>query len=259
MRRVRWHVRHGLPLKVARIYSRSPGQRYCPICERSSLYFLPGGMEKIRGDARCQYCFTAERHRLLWQFLVKKSHLFPPRPKVLHIGPGDIRYLVSKLKKHFGTLKGGGQYVTAGLELRQVVVKTDVTTMAFADEVFDFIYCSHVLEHVEEDKRALREIRRVLRVGGHAIVQIPITAEKTFEDPTVVDPERRFEFFGDPGHVRRYGPDFAMRLRAAGFQVETFRVEDVVEQADVQRLGLALAAQPIVADEPQETLFLCRR
>lgn len=248
-RKIRWHVQQGLPLRIARAFSRSPGQRYCPICDRQSLCFLPSGREQ-RPDARCPYCFTAERHRLLWLFLVRQSHLFPPRPKVLHIGPGDIPYLVSKMKKHFGD--AGCEYVTAGLEPRQVIVKADATTMPFANEVFDFIYCSHVLEHVEEDKKALREMRRVLRVGGLAICQVPITAEKTLEDPAVVDPERRFEVFGDPGHVRRYGPDFAVRLRASGFLVETFQVEDVVtEEAEATRLGLA--------DRPQEILFLCRR
>ena len=141
--------------------------------------------------------------------------------------------------------------MTAGLELRQVMVKTDATNLAFPDEVFDFIYCSHVLEHIEEDKKALREMRRVLRVGGHAIFQVPITAEKTLEDPTVVDPEQRLVVFGDRGHVRRYGPDVATRLRAFGFLVETFRVEDVVKEADATRMGLA--------DRPQEILFCCRR
>lgn len=248
LRRTRWHLRHGIPIAVARASSNSPAQRYCPICERSSLYFLPSGVEQ-RPDARCPYCFTAERHRLVWQFLVQNSHLFPPRPKVLHIGPGDIPCLVSKMRGHFGA--GGARYVTAGLELRQVMVKTDATNLAFPDEVFDFIYCSHVLEHIEEDKKALREMRRVLRVGGHAICQVPITAEKTLEDPTVVDPEQRLAVFGDRGHVRRYGPDFATRLRAFGFLVETFRVEDVVKEVDATRMGLA--------DRPQEILFCCRR
>lgn len=248
MRRVRWHVRHGLLLKFAGVYSRSPGQRYCPICERASLYFLTSGRQS-RTDARCQYCYTAERHRLLWQFLAQKAALFPPRPKVLHVGPGDIPYLVSKMKDLWGA-----EYVTSGLDQDWVMVKTDATSMAFADEVFDLVYCSHVLEHVEEDWRAMREVRRVLRVGGHAIFQVPITAATTVEDPAVDGHQERLEAFGDPGHVRRYGPDFAVRLRAEGFLVETYHVEDVVEEAEVSRLGLALAAE-----RHQEVLFFCRR
>lgn len=142
-----------------------------------------------------------------------------------------------------------------------MVVKTDVTSMAFADEVFDLVYCSHVLEHVEQDRKALRELRRVLRVGGHAIFQVPIVAAKTLEDPTVVDPEERLAAFGATDHVRGYGADFAARLRTEGFQVETFQVGDVVkEEAEVSRLGLARAVQRATATGlPKEALFFCRR
>lgn len=256
MRRVRWHVWHGLPLRAFGLFGFARPERYCPVCERSSRHFVddwPGP----RQDARCQYCFAAERERLVWRFLEQTPRLFPPRPRVLHIGPGDLPSVVSRMKARFG----GRGYITAGLELRQVVVKTDVTSMAFADEVFDLVYCSHVLEHVEQDRKALREIRRVLRVGGHAIFQVPIVAAKTLEDPTVVDPEERLAAFGATDHVRGYGADFAARLRTEDFSVETFQVDDVVkEEAEVSRLGLALAVQRATTTGlPKEALFVCRR
>lgn len=143
-------------------------------------------------------------------------------------------------------------YVTADIDPSLAMINTDVINIAFPDETFDFIYCSHVLEHVEEDEKALREMRRVLRVGGCAIFQVPITAEKTFRDPTIVDPQKRFEVFGDPGHVRRYGPDFSACLSDNSFQVETFRAEDLMEKKEAKRMGLAGSAN-------QEVLFFCRR
>lgn len=100
-RRVRWHVWHGLPLKASGLYAFARPERYCPICERSSRYFVdewPGP----RKDVRCQYCFAAERERLIWRFLEQNAALFPPCPNVLHIGPGDLPYVVSRMKARFG-------------------------------------------------------------------------------------------------------------------------------------------------------------
>ena len=102
-----------------------------------------------------------------------------------------------------------------------------------------------MLEHVQEDKQALREFHRVLKREGWAILLVPITAEKTSEDSSVVDPSERRRVFGQEDHVRRYGPDYLERLREAGFAVRVVQVADLCGKNDAVRMGLTPASGAI--------------
>ena len=118
----------------------------------------------------------------------------------------------------------------------------DITDIAWPDGSFDVIYCSHVLEHVSDDCQAMRELCRVLAPRGWAMLNVPITANETFEDPSVTDPSERIRQFGQKDHVRRYGPDYTDRLTAAGFEVTRIAASDLVADADIERYGLANGA-----------------
>ena len=135
--------------------------------------------------------------------------------------------------------------MTAGLGDDRATAQLEITDIPFASGSFDAIYCSHVLEHVENDKRALRELCRVLDKDGWAMLLVPITSDRTFEDPSVTDPQDRLEAFGQEDHVRRYGPDFADRLREAGFTVEVTRAADLVGAEDAVAMGLTAASGAI--------------
>jgi predicted SAM-dependent methyltransferase len=102
------------------------------------------------------------------------------------------------------------------------------------------IYCSHVLEHVHDDMAALREFYRTLKPNGFALFMVPITAlTTTAPDPTVATDAERLRLYGQKDHVRRYGPDFADRVRSAGFQVQVIKPRDLVSsEAEVKRYGL---------------------
>jgi ubiquinone/menaquinone biosynthesis C-methylase UbiE len=102
----------------------------------------------------------------------------------------------------------------------------DITDIDYADETFDVIYSSHVLEHVPDDRKAIRELHRVLKSDGWAILQVPITAYRTFEDPSITNPIDRLRIFGNKDHVRKYGPDFVERLKEAGFKVKVITASD---------------------------------
>ena len=253
-RKAYWHVRHGIAIKGAPAYF--PPERYCPICEKSSLYFLPASLiakllfhylpDGRFKDVQCPYCSSAARQRLFWYYSAK--NLLSPPQRVLHIGPGGVLHLISKMKALFGD-----GYVTVDLRHPAAMVKMDITNLAFPSEVFDIVYCSHVLEHVEgDDREAMQECRRVLRFGGSAIFQVPITGKKTFEDWTITDPSERRKVFGRKDHVRLYGLDFHDRLSDSGFQVETCRAEDLMEKEEMKRIGLASCAN-------EEILFLCSK
>ena len=98
----------------------------------------------------------------------------------------------------------------------------DITNIPFDKNSIDVIFCSHVLEHVLDDIRAMEELYRVLKHGGWAILDVPLDKgkEKTFEDISITSWEQRERFFGQGDHVRLYGLDYKRRLENAGFLVE---------------------------------------
>ena len=209
--------------------------RHCPICGKSSRAFGDFGAER-RKDAQCLYCGSLERHRLIWLYFQRRTDLFDGRLKrMLHVAPETC--LEPQLKRAIGS-----GYLTADLLDPGAMVRMDITDIGYPDGTFDVIYCSHVLEHVDDDRRAMREFRRVLKPEGWAILLVPITVEKTFEDPTITDPARRLELFGQDDHVRRYGPDYLDRLRDAGFDVTTTVAADFLSNEEIARMGITHAA-----------------
>jgi SAM-dependent methyltransferase len=212
--------------------------RFCPVCGRAARLFAPGGAP-VRADAICVYCGALERHRLLWLFLTRKTDLFQGRSlRMLHIAPEPC------LESRFKQLVGNG-YLTADLFNPRAMIRMDMTAMQFADGSFDAVYCSHVLEHVHDDRQALREVYRVLKPGGWAILLVPIIRERTFEDPSLTTPEERLQAFGQEDHVRAYGFDYVERLREAGFVVNVTTVSELVNRAEARRMGLTAAAGAI--------------
>jgi SAM-dependent methyltransferase len=113
-------------------------------------------------------------------------------------------------------------YVTGDLLSENVDIRLDLTAIDFPDASFDVILCSHVLEHIADDRRAMTEIRRVLRHDGWALINVPSDPARaaTYEDDSIVLPQDRLAHFGQEDHVRVYGSrDFVTRLQAAGFDV----------------------------------------
>jgi SAM-dependent methyltransferase len=165
-------------------------------------------------------------------YFAHRTNLFDGQPKrMLHVAPEQC--FERRLKERLGA-----GYLTADLLDPHVMERIDITRIQYPDESFDVIYCSHVLEHVTDDLQAMREFRRVLKRSGWAILLVPITADRTFEDPTVVLPSDRLRVFGQEDHVRRYGPDYADRLREAGFEVDVTRVSDIIPADEAARMGL---------------------
>ena len=223
---------------VYRVLYRGTG-RLCPVCETASRRFRPFGVEEKRPDAQCVHCGALERHRFLWLFFQKKTDLFEaPGKSMLHVAP-------ERCFEHRLRARLGAGYLTADLENPEADVQMDITNITYPDASFDVVYCSHVLEHVPDDRKALREFHRVLKRDGWAIILVPITVSRTIEDPTETDPKERLRRFGQDDHVRRYGPDFLDRLRAAGFTVQVVRVADVVPAADMNQIALTPATGDI--------------
>jgi SAM-dependent methyltransferase len=207
---------------------------YCPVCGRSSCCFAPYGIER-REDAECVHCKALERHRLLWLFVSTRTNLFDGRAKrMLHIAPEPC------IAPRYRRALGGG-YLSADLYDERAMVRMDVTDIPHPDESFDVIHCSQVLEYVRDDRKAMRELRRVLKSDGWAVLHEPIGVEETHENPSILKPQGR-PSTGWHDIVWLYGPDFTHRLREAGFSVEVVKANDLASDDEAVRMGLTAAA-----------------
>ncbi len=205
-------IRASLPLSVRRTLAHGD-DHYCPICESTVKEFRPFVTMK---QAWCPVCGSMPWHRLAHLVFQKRTNLFDATPKrMLHIAP-ELEFA-----KRFRSMPQL-DYVAADLDTSRPMVteKMDICDIRHPDQTFDVIYCSHVLEHVPDDRKAMREFQRVLKLGGWAVLIVPMFEEPTDEDPAITDPAERERRFGQVDHVRRYGPDFADRLQESGFRVE---------------------------------------
>ena len=210
------------------IYS---GSEYeCPFCGRSFRKFLPAGSDVdifrekqiigggYRLNSLCPNCRSADRERLVYLF-IKKNELLYPQMKLLHIAPErNIQEILEKKEI---------DYFSADLDSPIARIKMDVRNINFPSDHFDMIICNHVLEHIIEDKKAIKELYRVLKPGGKAILQVPYSPilNETFEDFSITGEKEREEAFGQFDHVRIYGTDYVNRLQSAGFQVEQRKLD----------------------------------
>lgn len=222
-------------------------RRECPLCGGRFRKFLSAGVTRRRPDARCPRCNSHERHRLLWLFLRDRL----PRPgapdsAILHFAPEPC--LVGRLRAAYGE-----RYLTADIASPLAMRKMDIMAIDLPDESFDWILCSHVLEHVQDDSRALRELWRVLKAGGRAIVQVPITARSTIEGAATLTAGERARDFGHPEHLRAYGLDFAGRAEAAGFQVQVLDYAKTLAPQMRERCAL------VARGEEAEKIFFCSK
>jgi len=185
-----------------------------PIDGKGFKRFLPYGYRKQRPNVLSPSTLSLERHRLLWLYLQKETTFFEKELKVLHMAPEQCFLSIFKKMKNL-------DYTTADLYSPIVDVKADILDLPFEDELFDFVLCNHVLEHIENDTKAMSELFRVLKPGGIGIFQIPqdLSLEQTYEDSSITSPEERAAHFGQYDHVRIYGKDYFDRLRKVGFKV----------------------------------------
>ena len=204
--------------------------RECPICGARRRRFLPYGYVTSREDALCPHCLSLERHRMIWLWLERHSDLFATHPRLLHIAP-EVS-LMRHFKRHY---KGhSDNYITADLESPLADMHFDVQHIPMETRSIDVVICNHLLEHVEDDAKALQELYRILKPGGWGIMLVPEDRSRatTFEDDTITDPAERTRLFGQYDHRRVYGRDYDDRLRRAGFEVERIAATGLVTAAE---------------------------
>jgi SAM-dependent methyltransferase len=163
----------------------------------------------------CRQCSCTDRERLYALFF--ETEMITAATRVLDFAPGAA--FITWAKNKF--LQG---YQTADLYKDEVDIHVDIAAMTdIPGQSLDYLICSHILEHVPNDKAAMQEIRRVLKPGGKALVMVPIirSIQDTTENVENTDPAFRWKHFGQEDHVRWYGKsDFIKRLQHAGLKVE---------------------------------------
>ena len=191
------------------------GNKYTdPIDNKSFRKFLPYGYQVQRQNVLSPSTLSLERHRLLWLYLTNETDFFTSKKKVLHMAPEQCFLARFRKLNH--------DYKTADLDSPIADVKADIINLPFNDNSFDVIFCNHVLEHVQDDTKAMKELFRVMKKGGMGIFQVPqdLNRDITFEDNSITDPKERAKIFGQYDHVRVYGRDYFDKLRSIGFNVE---------------------------------------
>jgi SAM-dependent methyltransferase len=204
----------------------------CPVCRGTFSEFI--GRKSF-----CPRCMAKARQRLVWVYL-EESGIEDPALAILHIAP----------ESSFRTrLENRPVYVAGDLHPERYpgddgdagIQRIDVTAIPFPDASFDRVIMNHVFEHVPDDRRAMREVFRVLRADGRLIGQHPVKWDRaeTYEDPSITSPADRERHFEQHDHVRIYGRDFADRLRSVGFEVTPVDYLPSLPKPRVKRLGLA--------------------
>lgn len=204
-----------------------------PINGKSYRKFLPYGYVKQRNNALSPGTLSLERHRLLWLYLNNETNFFSKTLKVLHIAPEQCFYNLFKNLKNIN-------YTTFDLNSPLADIKGDICNLPFKENSFDFILCNHVLEHINDDKKAMKELYRVLNKNGTAILQVPINqkSSKTFEDSSIVDKKERIEKFGQYDHIRLYGLDYFKKLESFGFKVDPLKYSKEFTESEIIKYGL---------------------
>jgi len=167
--------------------------------------------------------------------------------RVLHVAPERPLQRILSRQAHL-------DYVTTDLFREDVQVRADLTSLPFPDDSFDAALCNHVFEYIPDDRKAMREVHRVLKPGGWAILQeeIALKLETTFEDPAARTRAERYAAYGEPDHWRLYALDYPRRLEDAGYRLNIFQWSSDIEHfgGAANRFGLLAGESVFHAIKP---------
>jgi SAM-dependent methyltransferase len=214
----------------------------CPICDTRLRAFKPiwrsfwtdyqqyeflrspFAMETFNAGAfSCPACDAYDRERLTALYLDRAFQAFDPnrRYRLIEFAPAHALHRMIKRCPFVA-------YRSADLMRNDVDDRVDITNCPYADGSVDVFLCSHVLEHIEDDRQAMRELNRIVAPDGFGVVLVPLFpgVNATHEDANIVTVHQRWKYFGAGDHVRQYGKqDFIGRLAAAGFKVDQLGID----------------------------------
>ena len=232
----------------------------CVLCGSSFRKFLPTGIlerdfwKSTEGfeirklphvticNAKCAKCGSSERQRLFYIYMKNKQGFDKQKNiRILEVGPDDF---VTKVLFDREDI----EYTSVDIERSNATQKMDLTNLNYPDNSFDNIFCYHVLEHINDDIKAMSELYRVLKPGGWGILQVPLWSDLTFEDSKFL-PKEYERVYGHPQHVRRYGRDYLDRLESVGFKVDLDKYASSLTNDYAKRYGILKS----------EDIYLCSK
>lgn len=237
-------IKKGLNKLVAHMFEKECC--YCQYCNQQFEKFSPWPahydfpkykFEMWNKDTGiCPVCSSMDRERLYRVYIETETDLLSRKYTMLHIAPeANVRDWFNEYKNI--------TYVCGDLEPKDPLMKEiDVTSITYDSNTFDVILCSHVLEHVLDDGKAMRELYRVLKPGGWGIIQVPIVmnVDSIIENELIVTPQLRKLAFGQEDHVRIYNQSgFIQRLMNAGFKVELYNLAEKQGMKSARKFGLS--------------------
>lgn len=204
------------------------GDKYrCPCCNKKFRKFLDFNYKrKIYNPKKyintykntiCPYCLSLPRHRIICEYLKSNQKLMRNKRILLFAPERGI--------KEF--LKANDISFTTADLYREADFRIDITNIDFEDSTFDVVFCNHVLEHVDDYKKALKEVNRILTTGGTFICSVPVdtNSQKTVESTLNSNEERRI-FYGQADHYRNFGLDIPKVIEKFGFEINEINGDD---------------------------------
>ena len=222
-------------------YQSIGSRRECPICGWTGHSFSRRSYPNKPADTfLCPSCGSYPRHRFAYFSL--KDTLPHHAESALHFAPERCIEPWLRSISH--------EYLSVDLSSSSAMEHMDITDLRLRDGRFSLLWCSHVLEHIEADGRAIAEMFRVLKPSGLAVIMVPIYGAETYEDAEIKSPEGRLAHFRQTDHVRLYGLDIENRLADVGFRVDVIRTADVTAES-LERHGLEYPST--------KEIFLCTK
>lgn len=219
------------------------GSKHCIICDSDLEKFAPAGIENMifkrhhiigggyRDNCICPFCGSNDRHRWLFYVLKKKTDIRSMHGRILHFAP-------EKNLSKFICMNTNIDYYTGDIRPNIAMHITDITNIQYADEVFDYVICNHVMEHILDESRAISEVKRVMKNNGKLILSFPICTDMaTFEDDNIVTAAGRSNAYGQEDHVRLYGTDYKERFEKYGFKINVFSPMMEFDKTDIEKYG----------------------
>ncbi len=208
-------------------------ERICPICNWQGEKFLPNNLNfshdesrRVSGECKCPICDSRPRHRAA-MLLLQRLNLPQSNRRILHVAPEKFLF------NYFNT-KNPTDYQKIDKYIEQYPANTvsqmDLIDIQFPDNTFNFAFCSHVLEHIPDDKKAMSELFRVLAPKGIAVLMVPIYPIEKTADLYEKGPDSM-------GHVHQPGLDYFQRYRETGFAVDVYALDKFY---DPEQYGLRI-------------------
>ena len=217
-------------------------RRKCFICKRTFFSYLPvfgddwymkqkkqfginlkfKDMTYNRWEYRCPYCGSIDRTRLVMMY-IRRYYQGRRNLRILYFAPasGGIQFLRERMKMQVDSNDLYRDDVDYHLDIQDL--------QGIAANTYDLVICSHVLEHVADDRKALKELYRVTKAGGEALLLVPQDLKRVwFDEESGLSAEENWKRFGQEDHVRRYTDEALKdRIRAAGFVCRIFAGDNI--------------------------------